>query len=183
MFQTILKTYSKYPTWTPRHPRRGVLGRVFGIFFQNSLNTIDVFVRIIGNVHIYVFQNHMSAGFSQNQDSLRDTRWHPCTTNLAHNVAVDASKVARPAAGSIISGGNGNENEVYITELDNDEAMQREFMMVASRLSESELRQFVLEHVTTELAGIRALPLEQRPHAFRMLLVDWHPDKCPPSLF
>merc|ERR1711865_1148606 len=104
----------------------------------------------------------------------------PCTTTYSSNSAADiACKPGRPVpATSNGIGGSQYDNEVYVFELD-DDAVQREFMGAASQLSESEIRDFVLEHIRTELRGIRALPAEQRSHAFRMLLVEWHPDKCP----
>jgi len=58
-------------------------------------------------------------------------------------------------------------------------AVQREFIEAASQLSDGELREFVNEHISTELAYIRALPQEQRSQAFRSLCAEWHPDKCP----
>lgn len=67
--------------------------------------------------------------------------------------------------------------------LDDDEgqqqAAQREFQAAAAQLSESELREFVGDHVSAELAQIRLLPPERRQQAFRCLCAEWHPDKCP----
>jgi len=60
-----------------------------------------------------------------------------------------------------------------------DEEMQREFLAAAAQLSESELRDFVDEHVKGELASVRALPAELRSQAFKRLCSEWHPDKCP----
>lgn len=62
---------------------------------------------------------------------------------------------------------------------DDEDAAQRDFLAAASCLSEAELRQFVHDHVKEELASIGALPAAYRPQAFRSLLLDWHPDKCP----
>merc|ERR1719359_1538103 len=104
------------------------------------------------------------------------------TTASSNNVAGGACNVKGVMAPCPVLGNKGlreqDKNDVYILDLD-DSAMQQEFMLAASQLSENELREFVLDHIHLELKSIRALPSEQRGHAFRMLLVEWHPDKCP----
>eukprot|EP00747_Dinoflagellata_sp_TGD_P164573 gnl/TRDRNA2_/TRDRNA2_184680_c0_seq1.p1 gnl/TRDRNA2_/TRDRNA2_184680_c0~~gnl/TRDRNA2_/TRDRNA2_184680_c0_seq1.p1 ORF type:complete len:174 (+),score=38.36 gnl/TRDRNA2_/TRDRNA2_184680_c0_seq1:30-551(+) len=62
---------------------------------------------------------------------------------------------------------------------DETSRLQQEFLMAASQLSEKELREWVDEHVSGELEGIRALPADKRAQAFRSLCAEWHPDKCP----
>mmetsp|Transcript_89479 Transcript_89479/g.191782 ORF Transcript_89479/g.191782 Transcript_89479/m.191782 type:complete len:189 (+) Transcript_89479:96-662(+) len=60
-----------------------------------------------------------------------------------------------------------------------EDTVQREFLQAASLLSEDELREFVDDHISSELVAIRAMPSEQRGQAFRSLCAEWHPDKCP----
>jgi hypothetical protein len=60
-----------------------------------------------------------------------------------------------------------------------EEALMAEFVLAAQLLSEQELREFVEEHVRVQIRELRSLPAEQRPQAFRSLLAEWHPDKCP----
>lgn len=60
-----------------------------------------------------------------------------------------------------------------------EDALMAEFILAAQLLSEQELREFVEEHVRNQIREIRGLPIEQRPQAFRSLLAEWHPDKCP----
>ena len=43
---------------------------------NNLENTQSYVFNFLGHMHIHVFQNHTYAGFSKNQDSLRDARWH-----------------------------------------------------------------------------------------------------------
>jgi len=64
-------------------------------------------------------------------------------------------------------------------EVDDEAAALRDFLRAAAQLSEEELREFVEDHVNTEMKEIRKLPPEQRPQAFRALCAEWHPDKCP----
>lgn len=54
-----------------------------------------------------------------------------------------------------------------------------EFQEAAAQLSKEELREFVDGHVKCEIAALKAMPLEQRKNAFKMLCAEWHPDKCP----
>lgn len=63
--------------------------------------------------------------------------------------------------------------------VDDEANAQREFLLAANQLSPAELREFVLEHVNSEIAEVRRLPQEQRVQAFRSLCAEWHPDKCP----
>mmetsp|Transcript_1219 Transcript_1219/g.3071 ORF Transcript_1219/g.3071 Transcript_1219/m.3071 type:complete len:192 (+) Transcript_1219:129-704(+) len=86
-----------------------------------------------------------------------------------------------PMASLVPSAGescNADTPEVHVGAED-DAAIAREFLRAASQLSENELRDFVDEHVSNELALIGSLPLEQRQQAFRSLCAEWHPDKCP----
>merc|ERR1712014_49575 len=85
-----------------------------------------------------------------------------------------------------LSAGHRQEDDVHVFDLEDFEDLedqrdhaQRQFMMAASQLSEGELRDFVLEHIRTELVRIHRLPLDERTHAFRLLQAEWHPDKCP----
>lgn len=60
-----------------------------------------------------------------------------------------------------------------------EEAWQREFCIAAKLLSWAELRKFVQEHVRGQLEELQLLHPQERPKAFRALLAEWHPDKCP----
>ena len=42
-----------------------------------------------------------------------------------------------------------------------------------AQLSDTELGDFVMDHIKSELARVRLLPGGQRSHAFRMLLLEW----------
>merc|ERR1711963_132783 len=64
-------------------------------------------------------------------------------------------------------------------EEDEEDSLQRQFLTAASMLSDDELREFVDDHISGELAVIYRLPQEQRAQAFRTLCAEWHPDKCP----
>merc|ERR1712216_43140 len=87
----------------------------------------------------------------------------------------DASEVLATTA-SKIDKADEVEDDSVVSDFE-AEAMQQEFMIAASQLSESELREFVLDHIKSELARVRAMPSELRPQAFRTLLIEWHPDK------
>lgn len=63
--------------------------------------------------------------------------------------------------------------------VDEEAAIQQEFLRAAELLSKAELREFVEDHVNTEIKEIRTLPPGQRPQAFRTLCAEWHSDKCP----
>mmetsp|Transcript_108953 Transcript_108953/g.347880 ORF Transcript_108953/g.347880 Transcript_108953/m.347880 type:complete len:310 (-) Transcript_108953:90-1019(-) len=69
--------------------------------------------------------------------------------------------------------------EAKFEDEDPEAVIMREFMKAAQQLSASELREFVEDHVSSELAAIRRKPAEQRAQAFRSLCAEWHPDKCP----
>jgi len=56
---------------------------------------------------------------------------------------------------------------------------QRLFLEAASKLSDEELRDFVADFISTEIAAINRLPPELRGPAYRSLCIAWHPDKCP----
>jgi len=56
---------------------------------------------------------------------------------------------------------------------------QRQFLVAASKLSDEELRDFVADFISAEIAAINKLPPELRGPAYRSLCIAWHPDKCP----
>ena len=58
-------------------------------------------------------------------------------------------------------------------------ADRKEFFLAVEKLSELERRAIVEGRINSELAAIRALPMDERRSAFRSLCAHWHPDKCP----
>lgn len=56
---------------------------------------------------------------------------------------------------------------------------QQQFLQAASKLSDEELRDFVADLISAEMAAINKLSPELRAPAYRSLCIAWHPDKCP----
>lgn len=66
-----------------------------------------------------------------------------------------------------------------VSHLGESSLFRQTFLGAAAQLSESELRDFVKEHVGNEVARIKTLPQSIRAQEFRALCAEWHPDKCP----
>mmetsp|Transcript_51855 Transcript_51855/g.91103 ORF Transcript_51855/g.91103 Transcript_51855/m.91103 type:complete len:208 (+) Transcript_51855:98-721(+) len=101
------------------------------------------------------------------------------TSNLTNSAERNGAKPGQQRFETPVQSIAASDGICAVEEETQDHVMQREFLRAASQLSESELREFLVDHIKTELTRIRGLPKEQRPHAFRMLAAEWHPDKCP----